>query len=51
MLVPGLTLTVTSKSYKRDICQALRRDVPDSLNHHQQAWKGLKLVDAEVLAA
>jgi len=30
---------------------ALRRDVPDPLNKQQEAWKGLKLVEAEVLAA
>jgi hypothetical protein len=30
---------------------ALRHDVPDSENKHQQAWKGLKLIEAEVLAA
>lgn len=30
---------------------ALRHDVPDAANHHQQAWKGLKLVEAETLAA
>ena len=29
----------------------LRRDVPDASNKHQEAWKGLKLVEAEVLAA
>jgi hypothetical protein len=27
---------------------ALRHDVPDSLNRHQQAWKGLRLVEAGV---
>ena len=30
---------------------SLRHDVPDSFNKHQQAWKGLRLVEAEVLAA
>jgi hypothetical protein len=30
---------------------ALRHDVPDSLNKHQQAWKGLALVEADTLAA
>jgi len=30
---------------------ALRHDVPDAENKHQQAWKGLKLVEAEVLKA
>ena len=30
---------------------ALRHDVTDALNRHQQTWKGLKLVEAEVLAA
>jgi hypothetical protein len=29
----------------------LRRDVPDALNKQQEAWRGLKLVDAEDLAA
>jgi hypothetical protein len=29
--------------------QALRRDVPDVLNKHQEAWKGLRFVEAEVL--
>ena len=29
----------------------LRRDVPDSLGKQQEAWRGLKLVDVEVLAA
>jgi hypothetical protein len=29
----------------------LRRDVPDALNKQQEAWKGLKLVDSETLAA
>ncbi len=28
-----------------------RRDVPDSQNKLQEAWKGLAVVDAEVLAA
>jgi hypothetical protein len=27
---------------------ALRRDVPDSQNKHQEAWKGLRLVEAGV---
>jgi len=30
---------------------ALRHDVPDAANHHQQAWKGLKLLENETLAA
>jgi hypothetical protein len=30
---------------------ALRRNVPDTLNKQQEAWKGLKLVDAKVLDA
>ena len=30
---------------------ALRNDVPDALNHHQQAWKGLAMVETEILAA
>lgn len=30
---------------------ALRHDVPDSANKHQQAWKGLAMVDVDVLAA
>jgi hypothetical protein len=30
---------------------ALRHDVPDSENKHQQAWKGLAVVEAEALAA
>ena len=29
----------------------LRRDVLDSLGKQQEAWRGLKLVDCEVLAA
>ena len=29
----------------------LRRDVPDSSNKQQEAWRGLKVVDVEVLAA
>ncbi len=29
----------------------LRRDVPDSKNKQQEAWRGLKFVDVEVLAA
>jgi hypothetical protein len=29
----------------------LRRDVPDAQNKQQEAWRGLKLVEAEVLAA
>lgn len=29
----------------------LRRDVLDDKNKQQEAWRGLKLVDAEVLAA
>lgn len=29
----------------------LRRDVPDSQNKQQEAWRGLKFVDVEVLAA
>ncbi|MEI7808385.1 MAG: hypothetical protein WCJ07_07855 [Verrucomicrobiota bacterium] len=29
----------------------LRRDVPDSLGRHQEAWKGVRLVEAETLAA
>jgi hypothetical protein len=28
----------------------LRRDVPDSQNKQQEAWRGLKFVEAEVLA-
>jgi hypothetical protein len=30
---------------------ALRNDVPDSENKQQQGWKGLAVVDAEVLTA
>jgi hypothetical protein len=30
---------------------ALRNDVPDELNKHQQAWKGLRVVEAESVAA
>lgn len=30
---------------------ALRNDVPDELNKHQQAWKGLRVVEAEAVAA
>jgi hypothetical protein len=30
---------------------ALRHDVPDAENKHQQAWRGLKLMEAEVLTA
>ncbi|MEI8288322.1 MAG: hypothetical protein WCH99_02525 [Verrucomicrobiota bacterium] len=29
----------------------LRRDVPDSLGRHQEAWKGVRLLNAETLAA
>ena len=29
----------------------LRRDVPDSFGKQQEAWRGLKLVEAEVLVA
>ncbi|MEI7730402.1 MAG: hypothetical protein WCO56_12570, partial [Verrucomicrobiota bacterium] len=29
----------------------LRNDVPDALNHHQHAWKGVKLIETEDLAA
>lgn len=29
---------------------ALRHDVPDCLNRHQQAWKGLAIIEAEVAA-
>jgi hypothetical protein len=29
----------------------LRRDVPDVLGKHQEAWKGVKLVESEDLAA
>ena len=29
----------------------LRRDVLDSANKQQEAWRGLKLVNVEVLAA
>jgi hypothetical protein len=29
----------------------LRRDVPDLENKQQEAWKGLKLMEAEVLTA
>jgi hypothetical protein len=31
-----------------DLC--LHHNVPDSESKHQQAWKGLKLMEAEVLA-
>jgi hypothetical protein len=30
---------------------ALRHDVPDSENKHQQAWRGVRLVNMEALAA
>ena len=30
---------------------SLRNDVPDSENRHQQAWKGLAVVEIETLAA
>ena len=29
---------------------ALRHDVPDKENHDQQGWKGLKVVEADVMA-
>jgi len=29
----------------------LRRDVPDALGKQQEAWRGLKFVEAELLAA
>jgi hypothetical protein len=36
----------------RDVhSQALRHDVTDVLNKQQEAWKGLKLIEADVLAA
>jgi hypothetical protein len=30
---------------------ALRRDVPDALGKQQEAWKGVKLIETETLAA
>ena len=30
---------------------ALRRDVPDALGKQQEAWRGVKLIEAEPLAA
>jgi len=30
---------------------ALRRDVPDALGKHQEAWKGVKLLETDILVA
>jgi hypothetical protein len=30
---------------------SLRNDVPDSENHQQQGWRGLKVIGADVLTA
>jgi hypothetical protein len=30
---------------------SLRNDVPDSENHQQQGWRGLKVIGPEVLTA
>jgi len=50
----GLTSTATSTMQElvRDLHGlALRRDVPDALGKQQEAWKGIRVVQSEALAA